>query len=98
MIFKIVHYQVEKDKLDLVRPAIEKFVRAIRAAEPDTFYEAYVHAQDATKYFHIMSFADAKAERAHQTAPHTNEFVAILYPNCSVQPHFTDLSLVETTR
>jgi quinol monooxygenase YgiN len=45
-----------------------------------------------------MGFPDSQAEAQHQKAPHTLEFVEALYPNCEVQPRFTDLELIESTQ
>ena len=44
-----------------------------------------------------MSFPDGGAERTHQTADYTQRFVDVLYPNCEVRPHFTDLKMVGST-
>ena len=97
MIHKIVHYKVKSDKLGLAVRAIQTFVQAIRADEPHTFYEAYQHKDDPTRFVHTMSFPDEAAEKYHQTSAHTKAFVDVLYPNCEVLPKFTDLSQIETT-
>lgn len=47
-----------------------------------------------TTYFHIMEFPDAEAEAYHQKATHTMKFVDGPDPNCEVQPHFMELTLL----
>lgn len=96
MIRKITTYKVKSDKLEEVEQAIAEFVASIRENEPRTSYAAYRTDEENT-YFHIMEFPDAQAEAYHQKAPHTMKFVEVLYPNCEVQPHFTELSLLGTT-
>jgi hypothetical protein len=41
-----------------------------------------------------MSFPDEATETEHRKADYTLKFVEALYPNCEVQPEFTDLSLM----
>lgn len=97
VIWKIVHYKVQPDKLARIRRAIEDFVGAIGQSEPQTFYEAY-QAEDGRSFVHIMSFPDEATEKFHQSAPHTLRFVEVLYPSCEEAPVFTTLSLVGTTQ
>ncbi|HZD56666.1 MAG TPA: antibiotic biosynthesis monooxygenase [Anaerolineales bacterium] len=96
MIRKITTYKVRGDKLREVEQAIVEFVASIGENEPRTFYAAYRTDEENT-YFHIMEFPDAQAEAYHQKAPHTMKFVDVLYPNCEVQPHFMELTLLEST-
>lgn len=97
MIHKIAHYKVRQNKLGLVKPVIESFVAAVKANERMTYYAAYSHTEDPTRYVHIMSFPDEAAEKKHQTAVYTKQFVSVLYPNCEESPVFTDLVLRATT-
>ncbi len=69
---------------------------AIRADEPRTHYVAY-GTPDPTVFLHTMRFPDEAAEKYHQTAPHTQAFVEVLYPNCDEQPVFTDLTTFAST-
>jgi quinol monooxygenase YgiN len=96
VIHKITKYKVKADKVGEVEQAIAEFVASIRENEPRTAYAAYRTDEENT-YFHSMEFPDAQAEAYHQKAPHTMKFVEVLYPNCEVQPHFTELRLLEST-
>jgi quinol monooxygenase YgiN len=93
---KITTYTVREDKVAQIEQAIEDFVKAIAENEPQTYYAAY-RTNDENAYFHIMRFPDPETEARHQKAPYTLEFVEVLYPNCTVEPKFTDLELIEST-
>lgn len=95
MMRKIAEYKVKPDKVGEAEGAIQEFVAAISAEEPDTFYTAY-QKDDGVSFIHFMAFRDAEAEKKHQKAPYTSKFVEILYPNCEEQPRFTDLTLVDS--
>lgn len=94
MIRKIARYTVRPGKLPEVEDAIKKFVAAVSRAEPETIYTAY-RIEDGVTFIHFMAFPDAEAERNHQTAPYTKNFVEALYPNCEEEPSFMALTLVE---
>ena len=95
MITKITTYQIRADKLAEIEAAVQAFVAAIAENEPRTWYAAY-RTDEPYTYFHIMGFPDAEAESRHQKASYTLEFVEALYPNCEVQPRFTDLELIRS--
>ena len=90
---KIAEYKVKPDKVAEAERAIKAFVTAIAVEEPDTLYVAY-RKVDGVSFIHFMAFPDQGAEKVHQQAPYTMQFVEVLYPNCEVQPRFTDLTLV----
>ncbi len=96
MIRKHVHYRVDEGQVALAHQIIAEFVAAIRENEPETGYSAY-QTSDPHRFIHTMTFPDAAAEKAHQTAPYTLKFVERLYPNCAEPPVFTDLHLVAET-
>jgi quinol monooxygenase YgiN len=93
MIRKIARYQVKAEFDQEVIAVIEAFVAAIGLHEPETFYAAYRQGEERW-FLHYMSFPDEAAEAKHQKAAYTMKFVDALYPNCEVQPKFTDLPLV----
>ncbi len=97
MIYKIVHYKMKADKGDVAVKALESFIAGIVEDEPETFYEGY-QADDGVSFVNIMAFPDETAEKYHQSAPHTQKFVEILYPNCEEMPAFTTLKLIKSTR
>jgi quinol monooxygenase YgiN len=98
MLYLKVTYKVKPDQLETVRQIIDEFVAGIRANEPTTYYEAFSHPEEPLKFTHFMAFVDEAAQKYHQTAPHTENFVSVLYPNCDEQPVFTKLNLVATTK
>ncbi len=96
MIRKIATYTVKRDQVDAVRVAVTEFVNAIARHEPASNYSAY-QTDDGVSFVHIMAFTDEADEQAHRTAPHTEAFVAALYPHCEEPPVFTDLKMVAST-
>jgi quinol monooxygenase YgiN len=94
MIVKIAENRVKEGELPDVLSAIQKFVRAIRQNEPETFYEAYRRG-DTFEFAHLMKFKDETAEKKHRKADHTSEFVSVLYPRCEIEPYFTDVAPIE---
>jgi len=87
----IVEYEVKPDKLDVCVMAINRFVQAVRTNEPRVLrYEAYRRGK-TMQFIHVMEFSDEAVEAAHKDMPHTKQFVAELYPNCTKQPVFTQL-------
>ena len=97
MIRKIAKYKVRREALAAVEAAIHEFVTAISQAEPDTTYTAF-RTGDETTFIHFMEFPDSKAETHHQKAPYTLKFVEVLYPKCEIQPEFTDLIPMSTSK
>lgn len=93
MIRKVAEYTVREGELDAVLGAVARFVATVRSAERDTEYSAYRRG-DSLSFLHFIAFPDAEAEKAHQEAPYTSEFVAALYPRCVDPPRFTELSTV----
>ncbi len=93
MIIKIAKYTIKADKQTIVEAAIRSFVTHIHTNEPNTYYEAYQVA-GSMDFIHIMKFPDQGSEHAHAHAPYTQEFVKILYPECTKKPEFIDLSLI----
>jgi quinol monooxygenase YgiN len=98
MVYLKVTYKVKPDKIAVARQAIEEFVAGIKAAEPNTFYEAYQHPKEPVRFTHFMAFPDITAQEYHQHALHTEQFVAVLYPNCEELPVFTKLERLATTK
>jgi quinol monooxygenase YgiN len=86
----MVTYRVKSGQIGAVEAAIRQFVAAIAISEPGTTYDAY-RIQGEDRFVHFMAFPDPAAEKAHQTAPYTLQFVEVLYPNCEIKPQFFDL-------
>lgn len=94
MVIKIAEYTIKRGEVNIVLESISKFVGAIRKNEPETFYEAYRRG-DSLEFVHLMKFKDDVAEKRHQKADCTSEFVSVLYPRCEIEPHFTDLTHIK---
>jgi quinol monooxygenase YgiN len=93
MINKIAEFKVKAEKLEECRKAIAEFVEATKS-EPGTLrYEAFVK-EDGVSFVHFMQFKDEEAEKFHQKTPHVQKFVEVLYPNCEIEPRFTELKEV----
>ncbi|MGQ0579023.1 MAG: putative quinol monooxygenase [Betaproteobacteria bacterium] len=93
MIRLIAQYRIKQGTLDKVQPAIRKFVAAVEREEPETDYRAY-RLGDTDDFLHVMAFPDSAAQKRHQKANYTSEFVDSLYPNCVEPPRFTSIELV----
>ncbi len=89
----LAEYTVKKEELETVLSAIKLFLNEIKINEPDTYYEAF-QKEKSLEFVHIMKFKDAEAQQAHSDAPYTTEFVRLLYPRCTKQPTFTNLTEV----
>lgn len=91
MIYKIAEFKIKKARLGECLKAIKEFVKAVKAKEPHAFiYDAY-QKPDKVSFIHFMCFKDQAAEAHHQATPHVKKFVSVLYPNCEVEPIFTNL-------
>lgn len=87
---------MKEGELETVREAITRFVDAITENEPDTVYTSY-QENDGLSFTHFMRFSDEEAEKTHQTASYTMDFVEVLYPRCEATPVFADLMEVRST-
>lgn len=97
MIHKIARYKVKPEKLAEAHEAIKEFVAAVKENEPGTLlYHAY-QERNSFHFYHIMTFADSKAEEAHRNSEHTKKLVAELYPICDEPPRFGDLKLLASS-
>ncbi len=95
MIAKTSEFVVKKDKIEIVKEAINKFVRIVHVSEPGT--KIYVSLQEEAnefKFLHLMIFESEGAEEKHQKAGYTKEFVDILYPNCKSEPVFKNYTYI----
>ena len=98
MISIIAQYRVKKDKLEIVKHAINDFVNAIKENEPGTLvYEAF-QMPDKVSFIHFMSFKDETAQKKHEETKYLKKFVDILYPNCEQTPEFTNVDLIKSNR
>lgn len=94
MISKIAEYKVRGDDIETVVAAIKKFTAAVEENEPDTQYSAY-RREESDEFIHFMTFPDEAAEKDHAKSHYTEQFVNVLYPRCTDQPVFTDITPVD---
>jgi quinol monooxygenase YgiN len=95
MIYKIAEFTVKTDKLSEAQQIIQEFLKAIK--EHDAGVERYESFQDhgGNRFFHLMTFADRKAESGHQQASYTLTFLKKLYPLCEKEPVFSSVELLK---
>ena len=92
-IIKMAVYSVRKDKLKVVVPAVKEFVKTVNKKERGTLmYTAFQKKGAPHEFIHIMVFKDKKSERLHKKSKHNRKFVDVIYPNCSSEPVFVDLT------
>jgi quinol monooxygenase YgiN len=93
MIRQMAEYRIKEGTLDTVQTAVKKFVAAVHHAEPETEYTPY-RVGDSNQFIHVMAFVDEAAQKRHQKAEYTLQFVKVLYPNCEEMPTFTPLTVI----
>lgn len=92
-IIKMAVYTVKKDKLKVVLPAVKEFVKTVNREEPGTLmYTAFQKKEAPHELVHIMMFKNKRSERLHSKSKHARKFVDVIYPNCSREPVFIDLT------
>lgn len=98
MIHKTATFQVRPEGLDRAMAAIREFVAYVRANEPGTLrYDSFQEREDPTKFVHLFTFRDAKAEDVHSNSAAVKRFTEVLYPLCVEPVRFTDFVMVATT-
>ena len=99
MIHKTATFQVRRDGLDKAVAVISEFVDYVRANEPGTLrYDSLQERDDPTKFVHVFTFRDAKAEDIHSGSAAVKRFTDVLYPLCVEPVQFTDFVMVATTK
>lgn len=93
MIRLVAQYRIKPGTEPEVLTAIKAFLASVHAGEPSTEYRAY-RLTGTNQFHHVMAFPDESAQKAHQQARYTEDFVASLYPNCEEPPWFTPIELV----
>ena len=99
VIHKTATFQVRRERLDTAAAAIREFVDYVRANEPGTLrYDSFQQRDDPTKFVHVFTFWDAKAEDIHSSSAAVKRFTDVLYPLCVEPVRFTDFVMVATTK
>jgi quinol monooxygenase YgiN len=95
MKYVIATFRVKAGQVPAVQAAIREFVAGIRAHEPRTLrYESFQNEADPCAFTHVMLFADAAAEKRHESTEHLKVFIGKLYPCCETSPAFAEMALV----
>ena len=88
----MVTFKVKPEALDETKILIRDYVENIILNEEDTLlYRSLQEKEDPTKFIHFMTFKDDFAEQQHSRANYYKEFLEMLYPQCEVEPVYTDL-------
>jgi len=88
-----VSYTVEINALGEVLEAMNTFLSEVEKNETQTDYKAY-RVANTNSFLHIISFVNKEGEEKHRHAAYTEEFVKILYPNCSKKPKFINIERI----
>ena len=90
MIAKTAEFIVKNGKLNVVKEAINQFVRTVHVSEPGTpVYISLQDEKDEFKFLHFMVFESEGAEQKHLAAIYTQKFMELLNPNCKKEPVYT---------
>ncbi len=95
MISLTAEYKVKKQKVQETKDAIAAFVSAVHKQEPGTVHYEAFQLPDKVSFIHFMTFKDKKSQKFHQSTTHCEKFVECLYPNCEVEPKFTEVKNIE---
>jgi quinol monooxygenase YgiN len=86
--YVMIPFQVQKEKLDEAKKAINELISHVREKEPGTLlYKSLQSKQDDTTFVHFMIFADNDAHLNHRGASYVMDFVKQLYELCPNEPH-----------
>jgi quinol monooxygenase YgiN len=78
---RTTEFRVDKNSVDKCRKAIEQFVAYVKAKESGTLlYLSLQDQKDATRFLHLMVFADPRAMVEHAGSTANKEFITALYP------------------
>jgi quinol monooxygenase YgiN len=98
-IHQLARYQVRPESLERCLKAIQEFVAYVRANEPGTLrYEVWQEKGEPTRFVHIFTFRDAKADQIHSESEQVKKFAGILYPECLAPVEFIDYEFVVSNR
>lgn len=87
-----------KSNVDLeeVKTLIREFIEQIQDHETGTLiYKSFYCQENPRKFFHLMTFVDAKAQQFHRNSTYCHQFVAKLYPLCAEPPSPQDITEIE---
>ncbi|HDH53472.1 MAG TPA: antibiotic biosynthesis monooxygenase [Nitrospirae bacterium] len=86
--YVMIPFQVQEDKLEEAKKAINELISNVREKEPGTLlYKSLQLKKDPTSFVHFMVFADNDAHMHHRSAKYVLEFVKKLYSFCPDEPY-----------
>ena len=92
-------FEVKQEALDICKQAIQEFVDAVRANEPDTLLYASLQAnENPTRFLHYFIFRDEKARELHSSSEAVKRFTNILYPSLVAPVEFTEYTMFASTK
>ena len=85
--YVMIPFQVQEDKVEEVKKAINELISNVREKEPGTLlYNSLQLKKDPTSFIHLMIFADNTAHMNHRSAKYVVDFVKNLYSLCPNEP------------
>jgi len=93
LITKIAEYKVKKAEVEKVIELVAGFVKVVNTEVGTHQYLAY-QKPDGVSFIHFMVFENEAAEKQHDDAGYTKEFINELYPLCLNEPKYTSLTKV----
>lgn len=83
----MIPFQVEEEKIQEAKEAINELISNVREKEPGTLmYKSLQMDNDPTSFIHFMVFADNDAHMSHRSASYVMKFVKKLYSICPKEP------------
>ena len=83
----VVHLKVKGDQVEAVSAAAKKAVPASRGAKGCVAYDVQQNLEDATEFFVLETWRDAKALQFHAGTDHFAEFIKVIGTAVEEPPH-----------
>lgn len=86
--YVMIPFQVQEDKLDEAKKAINVLISNVREKEPGTLlYNSLQSKKNPATFVNFIIFADSDAHALHRGASYVLDFVKKLYAICPNEPH-----------
>jgi quinol monooxygenase YgiN len=96
--YRTAEFQVDPNSIAKCRKVIQEFVAYVKSNEPGTLlYISLQNEKDATRFLHLMAFADPLALVEHGSSAANKEFITALYPELESGVVISDFILVAST-
>jgi quinol monooxygenase YgiN len=97
-LFRTAEFQVDPNSIAKCRKLIQEFVAYVKSNELGTrLYISLQNEKDATRFLHLMAFADPLALVEHGSSAANKEFITALYPGLETGLVISDSILVAST-